>query len=108
MTDNDGLTSIYQTSNSADRQLGTILDHLDDPNNDGNTSDSITNDALVIFTSDTGADSKNFNENYTRGYNINHTLRGQKSDIHEGEHRVPFIAKLPSQITAGTTTDETA
>ena len=109
--DTTGLTpeQIYTAYiDQIDTHVGTILDRLEDPNNDGNTTDSITNDTLVIFTSDNGADSKHFNENSTHGYNINHDLRGQKGDVHEAGHRVPFLAKWPGQITAGSVTDEPA
>ncbi|MGJ8697450.1 MAG: sulfatase-like hydrolase/transferase [Verrucomicrobiaceae bacterium] len=91
-----------------DTYVGIILDRLEDPNNDGNTSDSITNNTLVIFTSDNGADSNKFNESSTFGYDINGSLRGQKADIHEGGHRVPFIAKWPGQIAPASVTDEPA
>jgi len=89
-----------------DTHVGSILARLDDPNNDGNPDDSITDNTLLIFVSDNGADSGNFDE-ASSGHNINHTWRGQKADIHEGGHRVPFIAKWPGRIPPGTTSDET-
>lgn len=109
--DTTGLTpeQIYTAYiDEIDTHVGTIIDRLEDPNGDGDSTDSITNDTLIIFTSDNGADSKQFNENSTFGYNINHTWRGQKGDIHEAGHRVPFIAKWPGQIAPGSTTDEAA
>ncbi|MEN8848974.1 MAG: sulfatase-like hydrolase/transferase [Akkermansiaceae bacterium] len=109
--DTTGLTpeQIYTAYvDQIDTHVGIILDRLEDPNNDGDTSDSITNDTLVIFTSDNGADSKKFNENSTFGYDINGSLRGQKADIHEAGHRVPFIARWPGQIAAGSISDEPA
>ena len=60
---------------------------------------------LVIFTSDNGGyltygkDFKNISSNGA--------LRGQKGQLYEGGHRVPFIASWPGRIEAGTT-DEIA
>ncbi|YCM44226.1 sulfatase-like hydrolase/transferase [Verrucomicrobiaceae bacterium 227] len=88
-----------------DTHVGTIIDNLEDPNGDGDTSDSITDETLLVFTSDNGADSKNFNE-ATSGHDMNGNWRGQKADIFEGGHRVPFFIKWPGQIAAGSTTDE--
>jgi arylsulfatase A-like enzyme len=61
---------------------------------------------LLIVTSDNGAhwlpsDIKKF------GHRANGNLRGQKADIHEGGHRVPFIACWPGKIKPGTTSDQT-
>ena len=61
---------------------------------------------LLIVTSDNGAhwlpsDIKKY------GHRANGRLRGQKADIHEGGHRVPFIARWPGKIKPGTTSDQT-
>lgn len=92
--------------NELDAHVGAIIAHLNDPNNDGNTSDSITNDTLIIFTSDNGADSLSFNE-AAANHDINLNWRGQKADIHEGGHRVPFLVKWPGKITPGGVSGET-
>jgi len=59
---------------------------------------------LVIFTSDNGAhwlstDIEQFD------HLANGLWRGQKADIYEGGHRVPFIAKWTGHIPAGTVSD---
>ena len=41
------------------------------------------------------------------GHRANGTLRGQKADIWEGGHRVPFIVRWPGRITSGTSSNET-
>lgn len=91
--------------NELDAHVGSIVAHLNDPNDDGNTADSIANDTLIIFTSDNGADSTQFNE-ASSGHDINLSWRGQKADIHEAGHRVPCIVKWPGQIAAGTSSAE--
>ena len=56
-------------------------------------------DTLVIFTSDNGAHWLPSDiEKY--GHAANGTLRGQKADIYEGGHRVPFILRWPGHIPA--------
>ena len=72
--------------------VGRILKVLDQKD--------FTNDTLVVFTSDNGGhwlpqDIKQ----YDHRSNLN--FRGQKADIHEGGHRVPFVVRWPSQIEAG-------
>lgn len=57
----------------------------------------LTENTLIIFTSDNGAhwlpsDIDEFK------HLANGNLRGQKADIHEGGHRVPFIARWPNHI----------
>ncbi|MFK7847349.1 MAG: arylsulfatase [Rhodothermales bacterium] len=67
---------------------------------------SITENTLIVFTSDNGAhwypkDIETF------GHQANGHLRGQKADIWEGGHRVPFVVRWPAEIAAGITSDET-
>jgi arylsulfatase A-like enzyme len=54
----------------------------------------------VIFTSDNGA---HWTESDIRehGHLANNHLRGQKADIHEGGHRVPFVARWPGKVQPG-------
>ena len=60
---------------------------------------------LLIFTSDNGAhwlpeDIQEWNHRANDGW------RGQKADLWDGGHRVPFLARWPGRIKAGTTSDE--
>lgn len=51
-------------------------------------------DTLLIVTSDNGCSPQaNFPELLPLGHNPNHTFRGNKADIYEGGHHVPFIAR---------------
>ena len=61
---------------------------------------------LIIVTSDNGShwpvgDVKKW------GHAANLHYRGQKADVWEGGHRVPFIAAWPGHIAPGTVSDET-
>jgi len=64
----------------------------------------ITDNTLLIFTSDNGShwlpsDINQFNHRANADYS------GMKSDIWEGGHRVPFIAHWPANIIAGSQSD---
>ncbi|MGE4489643.1 MAG: sulfatase-like hydrolase/transferase, partial [Kiritimatiellales bacterium] len=73
-----------------DLQVGRIIAALEDPNGDGDSSDSILADTLVMFTSDNGGLAS---ERGIEGYDSTGILRGNKAMIEEGGHRVPFIAR---------------
>lgn len=80
-----------------DATVGRVLGALDDAKQSDNT--------LVIFTSDNGAHW--LPEDIEKwGHRANGDLRGQKADIWEGGHRVPFLARWPGQIAPGSTSKE--
>ena len=65
----------------------------------------LAKNTLVIVTSDNGSHWKPEDiEKYQ--HLANGHWRGMKADIYEGGHRVPFIAKWPNNIPAGTISDE--
>ncbi|HOX56059.1 MAG TPA: arylsulfatase [Verrucomicrobiota bacterium] len=71
-----------------------------------------TANTLVIFTSDNGPECVEVDPGaYDRirryGHRSMDGLRGVKRDIWEGGHRVPFLARWPGHIPAGTTNAET-
>ncbi len=79
-----------------DASVGAILDALD--------AEGIAENTLVVYTSDNGAhwypdDIETF------GHSANLSLRGQKADIWEGGHRVPFLVRWPGHVAAETTSD---
>ena len=76
--------------NELDAHVGSIVAHLNDPNDDGNTADSIANDTLIIFTSDNGGT-----------HTDNLPLRGEKGMFTEGGIRVPLIAFWKGHLPAG-------
>lgn len=71
-----------------DQMLGQLLEALDRKGLAGNT--------LVIVTSDNGAAGRPYPP-----------LRGQKTEIHEGGHRVPFVVRWPGRVEPGTVSDQT-
>ena len=64
----------------------------------------LTDNTLVIFTTDNGfAPAANLPELLSFGHDPSAGFRGHKADIYEGGHRVPFVARWPGVVPAGTT-----
>lgn len=60
---------------------------------------------LLIFTADNGTSPAGAREAMKNGQDVNGPWRGYKTDIWEGGSRVPFIARWPGHVPAGTTQD---
>ena len=86
-----------------DLQVGRILDQLEDPNGDGDTSDSVLTNTLVMFTSDNGGLGS---DRGISGYDSSGILSGFKSMMEEGGHRVPFVAMWPGRIETNSVSDQ--
>jgi arylsulfatase A-like enzyme len=84
-----------------DASVGRILATLDKM--------GATKDTLVIFTSDNGGVFKPENERllqtaaFKAGLKVNGGIRGGKHDVWEGGFKVPFIARWPGKVPAGST-----
>jgi arylsulfatase A-like enzyme len=79
-----------------DHEVGRVLKALDES--------GMAKDTLVFFTSDNGALWPDADiEKY--GHRANGPFAGGKARPQEGGHRVPFIARWPGRIPAGTKTD---
>ena len=78
-----------------DRDVGRLLDLLDELGIAGNT--------VVLFTSDNGPHREGGND--PAFFDSNGPLRGIKRDLYEGGIRVPLIARWPGRIEAGSTAD---
>lgn len=62
---------------------------------------------LVIFTSDNGCSkAARIEELQQRGHYPSGPLRGSKSDIWDGGHRIPFIVRWPARVPAGSRCDQ--
>lgn len=78
-----------------DDTIGQVLAALD--------KHQLTENTLVIFTSDNGGVNDDGYEDFgPESHPMNGALRGTKGTLYEGGHRVPFIARWPAKIKAGT------
>ncbi len=68
----------------------------------------IADNTLFIFTADNGSSTYAGGDELIRlGHSPSAKFRGFKASIYEGGHRVPFMARWPGQIPAGSTSTET-
>lgn len=78
----------------SDWALGQVMEALD--------RNHLRDNTLIIFASDNGSPHAK-----GQGHDSNYIFRGKKGTIYEGGHRVPFIARWPGKIEAGTECDST-
>jgi arylsulfatase A-like enzyme len=68
----------------------------------------VAGNTLIIFTSDNGCSpAAGIPDLQAKGHYPNGDLRGMKADVFDGGHRVPFIVRWPSQVKAGSRSDQT-
>jgi arylsulfatase len=86
-----------------DEHVGTILRKLDEQ--------GLTENTLIVFTSDNGTTHPGRDPNFHIGgvdapfFNSTAGLRGWKGSVYEGGIRIPCIVKWPGKVRPGTTTD---
>jgi arylsulfatase A-like enzyme len=82
-----------------DHRIGQILDAVD--------RSGIAENTLIFFTADNGTSLRDSNKDdvENKGVDFEVNIRGGKSDIWEGGHRVPFIVRWPGTIQAGSRND---
>ena len=80
-----------------DHCVGRIADQL--------AASKVAENTLIIVTSDNGAPWSEPDIAATKGHRANMDWRGQKSDIQEGGHRIPLIARWPGRIRPNTTSN---
>lgn len=79
--------------------VGEVMKTLEEENLSENT--------LLILTSDNGGMlNRGGQDAYKMGHHMNGDLFGFKFDAWEGGHRIPFIARWPGEIEAGTVSDQ--
>lgn len=94
-----GLNAYADFVMETDACIGQIVDALD--------RGGIADDTLVIVTSDNGCSPQaKFEELEAKGHFPGAQFRGAKADIFEGGHRVPFIARWPAKVSAGTRSEQ--
>lgn len=82
-----------------DWAVGQVLAALD--------RQQIAESTLVVLTSDNGCSPQaKFDELEAKGHRPSGPLRGNKADIYEGGHRVPFLVRWPGSAPAGKTSDQ--
>jgi arylsulfatase A-like enzyme len=85
-----------------DASIGSLIERLRDPNDDGNESDSILENTLVIFSSDNGPTAEDASP--VDFFNANGNLRGGKFEAYEGGIHMPSFAYWPGSVAAGSST----
>jgi arylsulfatase A-like enzyme len=86
-----------------DASIGALLAKLEDPNGDGDTSDSIRSNTLILFTSDNGPTPEDGSP--IEFFDANGQYRGGKRDLYEGGIIVPAVAAWQGVIPEGVTSD---
>ena len=76
-----------------DHHIGRLMDYLD--------KNGLTENTIVVFTSDNGPEHRTVTAFGSSGH-----LRGAKGHIHEGGIHVPGIVRWPGKIKAGTVSEE--
>lgn len=100
-----------------DRLVGDVVSAVDDPNNDGDTSDSIADNTLIIFASDNGTHIEPFPAQQEQHgpdlgvfgaephdpefFDSNGQYRGHKRDLYDGGIKTPFLARWDGVIQPG-------
>ena len=89
-----------------DRGVGRLLDALD--------GQGVTNETLVLFTSDNGGVinrgtarlAAHTGKAQDAGLKINGALRMGKHSVYQGGFQVPYLVRWPGKVAAGSTSDE--
>ncbi len=100
-----------------DRLVGEVVAAVDDPNGDGDTSDSVADNTLILFASDNGTHIEP--QNCCKGnhgpdlgvfsddphdpefFDSNGPYRGWKRDLYDGGIKTPFIARWAGTVAPG-------
>lgn len=86
-----------------DASVGQLVARLEDPNGDGDKSDSVLENTLIMFTSDNGPTPED--KSPIEFFDANGKYRGGKRDLYEGGIHVPALAYWKGTIAPGSTSD---
>jgi len=86
-----------------DATVGQLVARIEDPDGDGDTSDSIASETLIVFCSDNGPAKEDGSD--PAFFDSNGPYRGRKRDLYDGGVRTPFLARWDGVIAPGSTTD---
>jgi arylsulfatase A len=94
-----GLNTYADLLIETDWCVGQIMAALEDK--------GITDDTILIFTSDNGTSPKcNFSELRFKRAELQNHWRGMKADAFEGGHRVPFMLRWPGKVKSGSKSNQ--
>jgi arylsulfatase A len=95
-----GVNAYCDFTMQVDWTVGQVMQALEKNN--------LTENTLLIFTADNGCSpAAKFPEMTAKDHYPSYKFRGHKADIYEGGHRVPFIARWPAKVKAGSRSDQT-
>lgn len=82
-----------------DASIGSLIERLDDPNGDGDRSDSVLDNTLILFSSDNGPTPEDgLSASGLTNLELAGGLRGGKRDLYEGGIRTPLLVRWDAQI----------
>ena len=94
-----GISEIADFMMETDHAAGAVINAID--------QNQLTENTLIIFTADNGhADYTDLQSLLKCGHKPSAQYRGYKSDIWEGGHRVPFLARWPKEIKPASKSDK--
>jgi len=94
-----GLNAYGDFVMQTDATVGRVLDALE--------KNGLTTNTLVFFASDNGCSpAAGTAAMEKKGHFASGPYRGYKADIFDGGHRIPFIARWPGHIRAGSTSEQ--
>ena len=92
-----GISPYADFVKQVDHDVGRLLASLE--------KQGLAENTLVVFTSDNGCSTAaNIPELQKAGHEPSYIYRGNKADLYEGGHRVPFLVRWPAQVKPGVST----
>ena len=89
-----GISPYADFVKQVDHDVGRLLASLE--------KQGLAENTLVIFTSDNGCSTAaDIPELQKAGHEPSYIYRGNKADLYEGGHRVPFLVRWPAQVKPG-------